>query len=144
MLSLLWFLVEVVQMVSDQYRKTIEVAEKELNEVAEQIDVLSQRRAQLQQTISALRKLCGEETDDLTITENIRIILQGSTVALSATEVLRGLEAAGVVFTGKNPIASVQTMLARMARPDGEIEKVSGSQGTVAYAWNRRRPIRLG
>jgi len=135
---------------NDQYRGAIEAAERELDEITEQIDALAQRRAQLQQTLSALRVLLGEETDSLKVTENIRIIIQASSVGLSATEVLEALRAMGVVFAGKNPIASVQTILARMAGPDGELERAGRADGTLVYAWRkasmsaRRRWLRPG
>jgi hypothetical protein len=122
-------------MENDQYKKAVEVAEAELGDVETQIAALSQRRAQLQQTISALRTLLGEETDDPKVTENIRIILQAANGLLSASKVLEKLEAMGVSFTGKNPIASVQTILARMARPGGEVIRFSPPGGTLAYKW---------
>jgi hypothetical protein len=122
-------------MENNQYKKAVETAETELGDIETQIATLTQRRAQLQQTISALRTLLGEETDDPKVTENIRIVLQAANGLLSASNVLEKLEAMGVSFTGKNPIASVQTILARMARPGGEVIRFSPPDGSLAYKW---------
>lgn len=122
-------------MENDQYKKAVDAAETELGNVETQIATLAQRRAQLLQTISALRTLIGEETDDPKVTENIRIILQAANGLLSASKVLEKLEAMGVSFTGKNPIASVQTILARMARPGGDVIRFTPPGGSLAYKW---------
>jgi hypothetical protein len=124
----------------DEYRRAAEAAEEELVSVTTQISALTQRRAQLLQTISALKNLLGDEPDDLKITGNIRVIFQATNNCLTATEVFEKLGAMGVAFTGKNPLASVQTIIARMARPDGEVERVARPDGTLAYIWRKPRP----
>src|SRR5580658_4203088 len=111
------------------FKIAIESAEKELWFVNEQLSSLEQLRAQLKQTILTLKRLIGEEAldDDDSITERIRTVIRSSVEPLTPVQVLEGLRAMNTAFTGKNPLASVTTILSRMATGK-EIYRAPGAE----------------
>jgi multidrug resistance efflux pump len=114
-------IVEVIPMGEDDYRKALEAAEKELAELERKADVVAQRRAQLQQTIGALKTLMNiSEQEERTITDTIRIAVRAANGYVKPDEVLKNVLAMGVKFSSKNAIASVTTILSRLHR-DGEL-----------------------
>jgi regulator of replication initiation timing len=127
---------------SGSYTQAISAAQQELDGVDQQIAALAQRQAQLQQTISALKNLLGEQSDDEpSMTETIRIILRASKEPLTTAEIVEGLHAINETFGGKNPAASVLTILGRLAAQK-EIARVPGEH-PARYMWApflRQRP----
>jgi hypothetical protein len=105
------------------YKKALEAAEKELAELEIKAEVVTQRRAQLQQTIGALKTLMNiSEEEERTITDTIRIVMKAATGYLLPDAVLKNVLAMGVKFSSRNAIASVVTILGRLQK-DGELER---------------------
>jgi hypothetical protein len=117
----------------NDYRKALEAAEQELTKAEVEIGLLGQRRAQLQQTISALRTLMNvSEQEERTLTDTIRIVVKAANGYISAANVLKGVISMGAKFGGKNAIASVTTILNRLHK-EGELEKEPIFGGS--YKW---------
>jgi hypothetical protein len=115
--------VEVIFMGTDDYSKALASAEKELETLNVKADVIAQRRAQLQQTISALKTLMNISVqEDRTITDTIRIVVRAANGYISTEDIWTGVLAMGAKFTGKNALASIVTMLGRLHK-DGELER---------------------
>jgi regulator of protease activity HflC (stomatin/prohibitin superfamily) len=112
---------------SDEYTKALSVAEKELARLNAEAEAIAQRRAQLQQTISTLKTLTnGSEQEERTLTDAIRIIVKAADGYISAANVLKSAYAMGAKFSGKNPKASIITILGRLVK-DGELERERGT-----------------
>lgn len=110
-----------------EYKNALAVAQAELGRLDAKAEVIAHRRAQLQQTIAALKTLMNiQEADERTLTDTIRIVVKAANGYLSAAEVLRGAMSMGATFSGKNPIASIVTILGRLVR-DGELERQRGT-----------------
>jgi len=110
-----------------EYKNALAVAQAELGRLDAKAEVIAHRRAQLQQTIAALKTLMNiQEADERTLTDTIRIVVKAANGFLSAAEVLRGAVSMGATFSGKNPIASIVTILGRLVR-DGELERQRGT-----------------
>jgi hypothetical protein len=110
-----------------EYKNALAVAQAELGRLDAKADVIAHRRAQLQQTIAALKTLMNiQEADERTLTDTIRIVVKAANGYLSAADVLRGAVSMGATFSGKNPIASIVTILGRLVK-DGELERQRGT-----------------
>jgi hypothetical protein len=110
-----------------EYRKALAAAEKELAKFDAMADAIAQRHAQLQQTISALKTLMNvSEQEERTLTDTIRIVVKAANGYISAADVLKGVYSMGARFSGKNPKASVVTILGRLVK-DGELERQPGT-----------------
>jgi hypothetical protein len=110
-----------------EYKNALAVAQAELGRLDAKAEVIAHRRAQLQQTIAALKTLMNiQEADERTLTDTIRIVVKAANGYLSAADVLRGAVSMGATFSGKNPIASVVTILGRLVK-DGELERQRGT-----------------
>jgi hypothetical protein len=112
---------------SGEYKKALSAAEHELEQLDTKAEVIAQRRAQLQQTISTLKTLMNvSEQEERTLTGTIRILVKAANGYISAAEVLKGVHAMGARFSGKNPSASVITILGRLVK-EGELEREPGT-----------------
>jgi hypothetical protein len=112
---------------TSEYGKALSVAEKELARLNVEADAIAQRRAQLQQTISTLKMLTnGSEEGERTLTDAIRIIVKAADGYISAAAVLKSAYSMGAKFSGKNPKASIITILGRLVK-DGELERERGT-----------------
>jgi hypothetical protein len=110
-----------------EYSKALTVAEKELSRLNAEAEVIAQRRAQLQQTISTLRTLTNvSEESERTLTDSIRIVVKAADGYVSAAHVLKAACSMGAKFSGKNPKASIITILGRLVK-DGELERERGT-----------------
>jgi hypothetical protein len=109
------------------YRKALSVAEKELARLNAEADAITQRQAQLQQAISTLKTLTNvSEEGERTLTDVIRIIVKAANGYISAADVSKSAYSMGAKFSGKNPKASIITILGRLVR-DGELERERGT-----------------
>jgi len=114
-------------MPTNEYKNALAVAEGELARLDAKAEFIAHRRAQLQQTIAALKTLMDiEQADERTLTDTIRIIVKAADGYLSAADVLRGAVSMGATFSGKNPKASIVTILGRLVK-DGELERQRGT-----------------
>ncbi|MGI9104077.1 MAG: hypothetical protein ACR2IF_16680 [Terriglobales bacterium] len=117
---------------ADEYNKALGTAEAELAQVTAKIELLEQRRAQLQQTVGALKTLTDVAQDEeRTLTDTIRIVVRAAKGYITAAEVIKGAYAMGAKFGGKNPISTVVTILSRLHK-DGELER---DVLTGGYKW---------
>ena len=124
-------------MATGEYKKALSVAEKELLRLNVEADGIAQRRAQLEQTISTLKTLTNvSEEGEKTLTDVIRIIVRAANGYISAAEVLKSAHSMGAKFSGKNPKASIITILGRLVR-DGELERERGAI-KVRFRWKTR------
>jgi hypothetical protein len=124
-------------LMGSEYTKALSVAEKELARLNAESEAIAQRRAQLQQTISTLKTLTnGSEQEERTLTDAIRIIVKAADGYISAASVLKSAYSMGAKFSGKNPRASVVTILCRLVR-DGELER---ERGTIKVRF-RSKPL---
>jgi hypothetical protein len=119
------------------FNQALAAAEKELEDLDGQAEVIEQRRSQLQQTIASLKTLMNVAAGDeeRTLTDTIRTVVKAATSYISAADVLKGATAMGAKFGGKNAIASVVTILSRLHR-DGELERDT-SIAAGGYRWKR-------
>ncbi len=120
---------------SDDYKKALGAAEKELETVSANIEILEQRRAQLQQTVAVLGALMRAfEQEERTLSDIIRIVVRAADGYIATNDILKGVISMDARFSGRNPIASVVAILSRMAK-DGEIERSLEVGG--GYRWKR-------
>lgn len=120
---------------TDDYARALKLAERELEQATLEIELLEQRRAQLQQTVGALRTLMDVAQDEeRTLTDTIRIVVRAAKGYITAAEVIKGAYAMGAKFGGKNPISTVVTILSRLHK-EGELER---DPATGGYRWKKR------
>jgi hypothetical protein len=124
---------------TDEYKKALAAAVKELALLDDQAALIEQRRAQLQQTIGALGTLTNvSEMEERTLTDTIRIVVKAANGYIGAADVLKGVISMGGKFGGKNAISTVVTILSRLHK-DGELEREGPGGG---YRW--KRPLSVG
>ena len=120
---------------TDDYSKALAAAEKELVSITSQIELFEQRRAQLEQTVSALKTLMNVAQDEeRTLTETIKTVVRGANDYISATDVLKGVMSMGK-FSGKSAVTSVPTILGRLQK-EGLLERHPWQSGM--YRWKRK------
>jgi hypothetical protein len=124
-----------------EYTNALRAAEKELANLDAEAEAVAQRRARLQQTISTLKTLTNssEQQEERTLTDTIRIIVKAADGYISAANVLKSAHSMGAKFTGKNPKASIITILGRLVK-DGELET---ERGTVKVRFRSKRQAAL-
>jgi len=125
-------------MTSDDYRRALEAARQEYEQLAAQRSALDLRLAQLAQTIGSLMRLC-----DLTpsvaagLTDTCRTVLRAAQRPLTALEVRDLLEAMGFdVSRYANELASIHTVLKRLAQ-SGEVRLLPRVNDKPAYEWKK-------
>jgi hypothetical protein len=114
------------------YSKALTAAQKELESLSTQAEIIERRRAQLQQTISSLKILMNvAEDEERTLTDCIRIAVKGAQGYIAAGDVLKAVIAMGAPFSGKNMIDSVVTILNRLQKQDELLRDPNGR----GYMW---------
>jgi hypothetical protein len=126
---------------SDEYRRALDAACREYEELAQQRGTIDARLSQLTQSIGTLLKLCGfEPTIPYGLTDACRVILRNADVALSPTEVRDRLFAIGFDLSKySNELAAIHTILRRL-NDSGEVRFIA-SPGKHLYRWNA--PVRV-
>jgi hypothetical protein len=103
---------------NNPYQTALFAAWEELEKLKEQERQITLRKAQVQQTVSALWLLVFPENEDinnLSLPNAIRMIMRGTQRALKAIEVKSKLEDMGFDMSKfENPMANVSTALRRM------------------------------
>ena len=107
---------------SDEYRHALDAACREYEQVAAEHARLETRLGQLKQTIGTLNKLCGyEPTVPWSLTDACRVVLRSAGRPMTAMEVRKSLDAAGLDFTRyQNALSAIHTTLKRLAE-SGEV-----------------------
>jgi hypothetical protein len=139
------------------YQRTTEEAEKEIASLLEQRQRIDARISLLKTVVQNCRALLGSQVNilvgnydidhpypDQGITNEIRKVLNHSTVPLSAPEIRAALEKSGVDFSGyANPGAVVHNTLSRLGN-QGEVMRVANASGqNDSYAIKRNHLMTL-
>jgi hypothetical protein len=125
-------------MTQDDYRRALEAASREYEELGAKRREIDQRLAQLGHTIGTLTKLLGlTPTVPLGLTDAIRMVIRGGGVPMTPTEVRDRLVAFGFdVSKYANELAAVHTILKRL-NDAGEVRFIPSATGKHQYTWNR-------
>lgn len=119
---------------TEDYRRALDAAIREYEELGRKRADIDQRLAQLAQSIGVLTRLCGfVPTVSLGLTDGCRLVLRGAGVPLTPLEVRDKLTAIGFDWSKySNELASIHTVLKRLNRA-GEIRLIPRSSGKHAY-----------
>jgi hypothetical protein len=128
-------------MAREPYRQAYEAARQELLQQLKKREQLEQKIRDLADTLKALRKMCGADAQEienfagndssLGFTDAIRRQLHIQQRPLSPTEIRDVLVKSGVGRGQSNLLASIHTVLRRMAKA-GEIEKTQDRRFVIA------------
>jgi hypothetical protein len=117
-------------MTQDDYRRALEAAAREYEDLGARRRGIDQRLAELAQTIGTLSKLLGlTPTVPMGLTDAIRVVVRGAGVPMTPVEVRDRLHGIGFdVSKYANDIAAVHTILKRL-NESGELRFVSRAPG---------------
>ena len=126
-------------MTQQDYRRALEAATREYEELGARRREIDQRLAQLAQSIGTLTKLLGlTPTVPMGLTDAIRLVVRGAGVPMTPVEVRDRLHAIGFdVSKYTNDLAAVHTILKRL-NESGEIRFVARAVPGAPhrYLWN--------
>lgn len=128
------------------YRRALETATREYEQLGVKRQAIDKRLAELAQTIGTLSKLLGlTPTVPLGLTDAIRLVVRGAGVPMTPPEVRDRLRAIGFdVSKYANDLAAVHTILKRL-NESGELRFLARGVGPHQYVWNRPiTPVALG
>jgi hypothetical protein len=119
------------------YRRALDAAVKEYEDLGAQRREIDGRLAQLSQSIATLTRLLGlTPTVPFGLTDAIRMIVRGAGVPMTPVEVRDRLHAIGFdVSKYTNDLAAVHTILKRL-NESGEIRFLARPGGKHQYTWN--------
>lgn len=125
-------------MTQDDYRRALEAATREYEDLGARRREIDQRLAELAQTIGTLSKLLGlTPTVPMGLTDAIRLVVRGAGVPMTPVEVRDRLHGIGFdVSKYANDLAAVHTILKRL-NESGELRFVARAPGKHQYIWNR-------
>jgi hypothetical protein len=132
-------------MTHEDYRRALESATREYEELGAKRNAIDTRLAELAQTIGTLSKLIGlTPTVPIGLTDAVRLIMRAG-VPMTPIEVRDRLRAIGFdVSKYVNDLAAVHTILKRL-NESGELRFVPRSPGRHQYTMNRpSTPVALG
>ena len=121
---------------TDDYKRALDAAVREYEELGRQRSVLDARLTQLAQSIGTLCKLCGlAPAMPWGLTDACRTILRNAGVPMSPTEVRDRLFAIGFDLSKySNELAAIHTVLRRL-NDSGEVRFIA-APGKHLYRWN--------
>jgi len=124
-------------MTQDDYRRALESATREYEELGAKRQAIDKRLAELAQTIGTLLKLLGySPTVPLGLTDAVRLIMRGG-VPMTPIDVRDRLHAIGFdVSKYANDLAAVHTILKRL-NESGELRFLPRAPGKHQYTLNR-------
>lgn len=128
-------------MASDDYRRALDAALREQEQLTQQQQAIEQRLAQLSQTIGTLTRLCGGTPQvALGLTDACRSVLKAAGVPLTAIQVRDRLVTMGFdTAQYSNDLAAIHTVLKRLAESrDARVlwhTPVAGVQTKPTYVW---------
>jgi len=131
-------------MTNEDYKKALDAACREYEEVSRQRAQLDKRLAQLHESIGALTRLCGyTPTVSWGLTDAVRVVMARAERAMTALEVRERLTVIGFDLAKyASDLAAIHTVLKRLNRA-GELRFVAREPGNHAYEWTRGRPLGL-
>ena len=120
------------------YRRALEAATREYEDLGARRREIDQRLAELAQTIGTLSKLLGlTPTVPMGLTDAVRLVVRGAGVPMTPVEVRDRLHAIGFdVSKYANDLAAVHTILKRL-NESGELRFIPRAPGKHQYVWNR-------
>ena len=121
---------------SDDYKKALDTATRELETLAAQRAELDRRIGQLLQTVGNLMRLCNlTPTVPMGLTDGVRMVLRAAVSPLTAVEVRAQLAAMGIDLSRyENDLAAIHTTLKRLSQ-SGEVRFIPQAWGKPAYQW---------
>jgi hypothetical protein len=124
-------------MTQDDYRRALDAATREYEELGAKRQAIDKRLAELAQTIGTLSKLIGlTPSVPLGLTDAVRMIMRGG-VPMTPVEVRDRLHAIGFDMDKyANDLAAVHTILKRL-NESGELRFVPRTPGKHQYTLNR-------
>src|SRR5438876_6575245 len=124
-------------MTHEDYRRALESATREYEELGVKRQAIDKRLAELAQTIGTLSKLIGlTPTVPIGLTDAVRLIMRGG-VPMTPVEIRDRLHAIGFdVSKYVNDLAAVHTILKRL-NESGELRFIPRAPGRHQYTLNR-------
>src|SRR6516164_6824332 len=124
-------------MTQEDYRRALEAATREYEELGARRQAIDKRLGELAQTIGTLSRLLGyTPTVPFGLTDAVRMIMRGG-VPMTPVEVRDRLHAIGFdVSKYANDLAAVHTILKRL-NESGELRFIARAPGKHQYTWNR-------
>jgi hypothetical protein len=125
-------------MTQDDYRRALDAAAREYEDLGARRREIDQRLAQLSQTIGTLTRLLGlTPTVPFGLTDAVRIAVRGAGVPVTPVEVRDRLVGFGFDMSKyANELAAVHTILKRL-NDAGEVRFIPSAAGKHQYAWAR-------
>jgi len=125
-------------MTTDDYKRALEAASREYEDLLKQRAALDTRIAQLAQSIGSLTRLCGYvPTVSWGLTEACRMVLKAAGHALTAAEIRAQLGAMGIDMSRyTNDLAVIHTVLKRLTE-SGDAKFVPRGWDKPGYQWLR-------
>lgn len=124
------------------YKSSLLAAQQELEQLKTELQLVTQRIAQLEATVKVLGPLASEPGDvpPEGLSELCRQILMSQpNAAFTASDVMRFLARMGVDITGyANPLAVLHTTLGRLAKPGTGFLKLPGKDGQPFYTYDEK------
>jgi len=122
----------------EDYRRALDAATREYEELGARRRDIDQRLAELGQTIGTLTRLLGlTPTVPYGLTDAIRLVVRGAGVPMTPTDVRDRLVGIGFDMSKyANELAAVHTILKRL-NDGGEVRFVPRPGGKHQYTWNR-------
>lgn len=123
---------------TDQYRRALDAAVREYEELGARRREIDERLSQLAQTIGTLNRLCGHVPSvRWGLTDGCRLVLKNAGRAMTPTEVRDRLAAIGLDLSKyANSLAAIHTVLKRL-HEGGEAVAATRADGRPAYAWRQ-------
>jgi hypothetical protein len=124
-------------MTTDDYRRALETAVREYEDLGQRRQAIDSRLAEIAQTIGTLARLCGlVPTVPMGLTDACRLVTRGG-VPMTPADVRARLLAIGFDLSKyANDLAAIHTILKRL-NGSGELRFLPRASGKHAYVWNR-------
>ena len=121
----------------DDYRRALEAAAREYEQLGAERQRIDQRLGELAHTIGTLSRLCGITSSVVWgLSDACRTVVRNAGVPLTVPEIHDRLGQIGVDLSAySNSLAVVHTTVRRL-HDAGELRMVNG-MGKTAYVWNR-------
>ena len=125
-------------MTGEEYRRALETAVGEYEELGAQRRRIDTRLSELAQTISVLSRLCGlTSTVPWGLTDACRTVLRNAGLRMTPVEIRDHLQGIGVDLSRySSALAAVHTTLKRL-NESGEVRCITAGRGKRAYIWQR-------
>lgn len=129
-------------MSSDDYRRALDAAAREYEQLGAERQRIDQRLGELAHTISTLSRLCGVTSSVVWgLSDACRTVVRNAVVPLTVPEIHERLGQIGLDLSAySNSLAVVHTTVRRL-HDASELRMVNGL-GKTAYVWNR--PAKTG